>query len=331
MKIAGFIINKLMAVWIIVFGLLAFFLPGSFLWLHAWVTYLLGGVILVMSLTLTLPSVTDVFTRPKAIIGGFFVKWITVPLVAYLAAIIVYSHQPALAAGTILDGSVPAGVSSNLFTYIGHGSVALAVSLTFIHTILSPLLTPALTKFLASKFVVVNFLSLLIQMLELVIVPVGLGLAIRYGLGQNRIKTVEPVLPMISAIFLFAITLGLVSAAAATIRANIQWVPIVVGTTSVLIIVNLAAAYGLGKALRLSERQARAIMFDTGVYNSGLGAVLAATNFGAFSALPPLMNATMNLILGALLAAFLANRTIPPLDVDTGTADTLLAASADGP
>jgi BASS family bile acid:Na+ symporter len=308
MQTARFILNKLMPLWLIVLGVVAYLLPAPFTTLTPYATYMLGGVIMLMSLTLTVASLGEVFVRPKAVIGGFVIKWITVPLAAVVAAHVFYSHQPALAAGTILDGSVPAGVSSNLFTFIAHGSVALAISLTFIHTLLSPLLTPAFTSVFASKYVAVNFFVLLKQMLQLVVAPVVLGLAIRYGVGEQRIMRAEPVLPLVSAVLLYTIELALISHSAPAIRQNLDWVPVVAAVTSMLTAVNLAVAYVLAKTLRLPERQARAIMFDVGIYNSGLGAVLAGLNFGPLSILPPLLNAVLNMIIGALLASVLHNR-----------------------
>jgi BASS family bile acid:Na+ symporter len=313
MQTARFVINRLMPFWLIVFGIVAYCLPGPFTVLTPFATYMLGGVIMLMSLTLTLGALGEVFARPKAVIGGFVIKWVTVPLAAVIAARVFYAHQPDLAAGTILDGAVPAGVSSNLFTFIGHGSVALAISLTFIHTLLSPFLTPAFTSVLASKYVPVDFLAMLRQMMQLVVVPVVLGLALRYGAGEKRIKRAEPFLPMLSAILLYSIELGLISHSAPAIRNNLDWVPVVAGVTSMLTAVNLMLAYLLAKGLRLPERQARAIMFDVGVYNSGLGAVLAGLNFGPLAVLPPLLNSVMNMIIGALLAAFLHNR-VPPAE-----------------
>lgn len=310
MRVAAFAINKLMPLWLIVLGVIAVLFPEPFLPLKALTTFLLGGVILVMSLTLTFRSMGQVFRHPKALLIGFIVKWLTVPAAGYLAARLIYANQPQLAGGTILDASVPAGVSSNLFTFIGHGSVALAVTLTFVHTILSPVLTPGLTKLLASRFVSVDFLSLMVQMLEMVLVPVILGLVIRSLVGSKRLAKAEPVFPMISAIFLYLIELGLVAPASPAIHANLGWMPIVTATTTALCIVNLLVAYVVSRLLRVDRREARAIMFDTGVYNSGLGAVLASANFGPFAALPPLMNSVMNLIVGALLASVLQNYPI---------------------
>jgi BASS family bile acid:Na+ symporter len=155
-----------------------------------------------------------------------------------------------------------------------------------------------------------------------VVVPVVLGLALRYGLGEKRIRRAEPFLPMLSAILLYSIELGLISHSAPAIKQNLDWVPVVAGVTSLLTAVNLALAYALAKGLRLPERQARAIMFDVGVYNSGLGAVLAGLNFGPLAVLPPLLNSVMNMIIGALLAAFLHNR-VPPAEAPEPIRSTL--------
>ena len=314
MKIASFIINRMMPFWMIVAAMLAYNNPTTFRPMAPYTVYYLGGVILMMSLTLTVGTIARVFTRTKALIAGFIIKWTTVPLAAIIAAHFVFSSQPQLAAGFILDGSTPAGVSSNLFTFLSHGAVALAVSLTFVHTVLSPLLTPALAAAFAGKYVSVNFLALMKQMAELVLVPVCLGLSIRYFVGAKRLRSVEPVLPMISAILLYCVDLGLVAAAASTIAKNLSWVPIIGITTTALCLINLAVAYFVARVLQFDKATARAIMFDVGVYNSGLGAVLASVNFGAFAALPALMNSVMNMTIGSMLAAHLHGHPIPRHD-----------------
>lgn len=310
MTLARFVINKLMAGWLILLAIIALLMPGPFKVLAPGVNYMLGGVIFIMMLTAEATTLGRVFSRPKALILGFVIKWATVPLAAYIAANVVYAHHPQLAAGTIVDGSTPAGVSSNLFTYIGHGMVELAVSLTFIHTLLAPVLTPAFTQAMASKFVHVSFWPLFKQMLEIVVLPVVAGLAIRYGVRPERTKKAEPVLPMISALLLYAIVLGLFSKAASAVREHLSLMPVIIGTTSVLIIVNLIVAYVIARLAKCGEATSRTIMFDTGIYNSGLGAVIAAANFGPFAALPALLNAIMNLIIGALLSSWLQHRPV---------------------
>src|ERR1700742_3152141 len=114
MKIASFVINRMMPFWMIVAAALAYEYPSVFRHMAPYTVYYLGGVILMMSLTLTVATMAQVFTHPKALIAGFIIKWTTVPLVAIVAAHLVFASQPQLAAGFILDGSTPAGASSNL-------------------------------------------------------------------------------------------------------------------------------------------------------------------------------------------------------------------------
>src|SRR5579875_3179115 len=105
MSLARFLINKCMAGWLIVFAIVALLVPGPFTVLSPYVNYILGGVIFIMMLTAEAATLGRVFSRPKALILGFVIKWVTVPLAAYAAATIVYAHHPQLAAGTIVDGS----------------------------------------------------------------------------------------------------------------------------------------------------------------------------------------------------------------------------------
>jgi bile acid:Na+ symporter, BASS family len=311
MSTAQFLINKLMPVWLIVCALVAYAAPKTFIvFAHFSIDYL-AGVILLMSLTLTLDALKPVITKPGPLVAGFVIKWVTVPLMAVLAAHFVYASQPQLAAGTILDGATPAGVTSNLFTFLANGSVALAIALTFVHTLLSPVLTPALTSVFAHKYVHVDFFALLHQMLTIVLAPLVVGMAVRAVMGPKRILVIKPFLPMVSATLMYFLCLGLVAAAQPAIAKNLLWMPIIVVTTSVLCLINLVVGYVLARALRLGEADARAIMFDAGVYNSGLGAVLATVNFGPFAALPALMNTLMNMIIGSSLANYLRSKPLP--------------------
>ena len=314
MKTGHFILNKLMPIWLILCGILAYAAPQRFMIFSHFSVYYLAGVILFMSLTLTFDTIKPVFATPKALIAGFVIKWATVPTAAILAAHFIYSSQPQLAAGTILDGATPAGVTSSLFTFLSNGAVALAITLTFLHTLVSPFLTPYIASVFAHKYVSVSFYPLFHQMIMIVLLPLVAGVAARSVLGARRTAAIKPFLPMGSAILLYCLTFGLVAAAAPAISKNLMWIPIIALTTSILCMLNLTVGYVLARLLRLDEANARAVMFDAGIYNSGLGAVLATVNFGPFAAVPPLMNTLMNLIIGSMLATYLHEKP-----VDTGT------------
>jgi bile acid:Na+ symporter, BASS family len=81
-----------MPFWLVVFRIVAYLFPTPFTVLTPYATCMLGGGIMLMSLTLA--ALGEVFARPKAVIGGFVIKWVTVPLAAMIAARVFCAHQP---------------------------------------------------------------------------------------------------------------------------------------------------------------------------------------------------------------------------------------------
>lgn len=302
-----FVINRLMAGWLVVCAIVGYLVPAPFLPLRPWMLWLLAVVIFLMGLTLKWEQVARVFRAPKALAGGIAAKWLFVPAVAYAAALVAFRHQPQLAVGVILDGATPSGVSANVFTFLSGGSVALSIAMSAINTIISPILTPIATSRLAGAFIPVNARDIFEQMVMVVLVPVVAGLALR-TFFRRQVERVQPVLPLVSALALYLIVLVLVAGSATAIRAQPQVLPLIAAVTSAQILVTLALGYAVGFPLRLDRPDRIAIMFEVGIYNSGLGAALAGANFGAFAALPAIANAMFNLVIGALLTAYLAQK-----------------------
>jgi BASS family bile acid:Na+ symporter len=287
---------------------------------------MLAAVIFFMGLTLKWEEIGDVFRTPRVLIGGIVAKWIIVPLFAYLAAVIAFRDQPQLAAGVILDGATPSGVSANVFTFLSGGAVALSIAMSAINTLVSPLLTPTLTAGLAGTFVQVDTRAMFLQMLQVVLVPVLLGLTLR-TFFRRQIESVQEVLPLLSAAALYLIVLVLIASAANSIRDQLNVLPRIAIVTSLQIVVTLALGYLVGVPLRAGRKQRIAIMFEVGIYNSGLGAALAGANFGAFAALPAIANAMFNLIIGALLTSYLAHRLERERAVEEGARAAVTVAT----
>lgn len=299
-----FIFNRLMVIWLIVCALVAYFFPHPFLFLKPSLLWLLAAVLFFMGLTLEWKDVGRIFSRPGPLLIGIISKWIVVVVVAYLCAVIFFHNEPQIAAGVILDGSTPSGVSANLFTFLTQGTVALSVSMSAINTIISPVLTPMSTSIFAHQFVKVSASAMFVQMIQVVLIPVLLGLLLR-TFFRRPVEYVQPVLPVLSAIALDLIVLDLVSTGALAISAHANVLPEIILVTCIQIVVTLALGYGIGAIFKMPPAHRRAIMFEIGIYNSGLGAALAAKNIGALAALPALSNTIFNLIIGSLVTAYI--------------------------
>jgi BASS family bile acid:Na+ symporter len=105
------------------------------------------------------------------------------PLVGLLLAS-AFRFEADVAAGCVLIGSVPGGVSSNLITYLAGGDVALSVTMTACSTLISPLMTPAMMKLLASRYVEISFSAMALDICNMILAPIVAGLVankILYG------------------------------------------------------------------------------------------------------------------------------------------------------
>ncbi|MBU5904405.1 bile acid:sodium symporter family protein, partial [Vibrio cholerae O1] len=98
-----------------------------------------------------------------------------------LAFIIAKSFHlpPDIAVGVILVGCCPGGTSSNVMSYLAKANVALSVSITTVSTLLAPFVTPALIYLFANEWLEVSFLSMLWSVVQVVLIPIALGIVLQ--------------------------------------------------------------------------------------------------------------------------------------------------------
>jgi BASS family bile acid:Na+ symporter len=123
---------------------------------------------------------------PRPVLIGLALHFGVMPLTGYTIAR-VFGFPAEIAAGVVLIGSVSSGVASNVIVYLARGNVALAVTVTACSTLVSPLMTPFLMKTLAARLVPIDFFAMMVEVFNMVIVPVLAGLIahrILYGSGR---------------------------------------------------------------------------------------------------------------------------------------------------
>jgi bile acid:Na+ symporter, BASS family len=157
------------AVWVILFAVLAFWVPSGFIWIGPYISTLLGIIMFGMGLTLSGSDFKAVFQAPKNVIIGVLAQYTIMPLLAYGLAM-AFQLPPEVAVGVILVGCCPGGTASNVMTYLAKGNTALSVAVTSVSTLLAPFLTPDLTLLLASKWLPVPAGSLFVSIVQIVLV-----------------------------------------------------------------------------------------------------------------------------------------------------------------
>ncbi len=139
-----------------------------------------------MGTTLNFRDFERVLKMPVPVLIGVILQFTIMPSLA-LGLVFIFGFEPEIAAGIILIGSCPGGVASNLMAYLAKGNVALSVTMTSCSTLLSPLITPLLMSMLAGRLVPINFLEMMLSILNMIIVPILAALlanTILYGKGK---------------------------------------------------------------------------------------------------------------------------------------------------
>ncbi len=271
-------ISEYMGILVLAAALLALIFPSVFGQVRPTViNYLLGVVMFGMGLTLNLQDFKIVFSRPKDVIIGCLAQFSVMPLLAWGLARF-FQLDEALALGVVLVGCCPGGTASNVITYLAKGDLALSVGMTGVSTLLAPFLTPLLTWALAGKSVDVDVASMFLSILWVVILPIVLGLLVKWIWPKFTEKATD-YLPAFSSVAIALIVSIVIAANAGKLLAGGLIIVLVVMLHNIC---GLGLGYLIGRLLGLSEPKKRAISIEVGMQNSGLASSLATIHFAAY-------------------------------------------------
>lgn len=128
-----------------------------------------------MGTQMSLQDFTGVVKNPRGVLIGILCHFTVMPLVGF-GLITIFHFEPEIAAGVILIGSCSSGLASNVMAYLARSNLALSVTVTAITTMLAPFLTPLWMKLLAGQLIEVKFFKMMMEIIEIVLVPIGAAL-----------------------------------------------------------------------------------------------------------------------------------------------------------
>jgi BASS family bile acid:Na+ symporter len=263
------------------------------------INYLLGVVMFGMGLALNLKDFKIVFSRPKDVIIGCLAQFTVMPLLAWTLSRL-FALDEALALGVVLVGCCPGGTASNVITFLAKGDLALSVGMTGVSTLLAPFLTPLLTWALAGKSVNVDVVGMLLSILWVVIVPIVIGLVVKW-IWPKFTEEATDYLPAFSSIAIATIVAIIFAANASKLLAGGMMIIVVVALHNIC---GLGLGYLIGRLLNLTEAKKRAISIEVGMQNSGLASSLATIHFAAYplATIPGAIFSVWHNLSGAMVA-----------------------------
>lgn len=295
-KLSRFVGNTF-AFWVLLFAALAFYMPDHYSWLGVYIVPLLGLIMFGMGLTLSKADFAEVFRRPITVLIGVLGQFIIMPALAWVLATVL-ALPPEVAVGVILVGCCPGGTASNVMTFLARGDLALSVAITSVTTLLAPIVTPALIYLLASQWLEVSAAAMFWSIVQVVIIPILLGLLVQKLLGE-RVKAGVQVLPLVSVAAIVAIVAAVVALNQERIATTgLQIFAVVVLHNGL----GLLLGYLLAKLSGLTVAQRKTLSIEIGMQNSGLGVALATAHFSPLAAVPSAIFSVWHNISGPIIA-----------------------------
>jgi BASS family bile acid:Na+ symporter len=239
--------------------------------------------------------------RPHALLAGLIGQIVLLPLIAWAIGT-VFHIQPLFFLGIMLIACSPGGSSSNVFSMLAGGDVALSVSLTAFSSVINLLTGPAVMDWATQAVGTAADIhlpvgNLLVQNLVLMAVPIliGLFISVKWASTAQRLHSVLkrlafPCLILLATVFFVQHR-----------ETIVREFPALGLCVTVLILLSMGSGVLMSWLMRLSGREQRTIVIEIGMQNAAQAITVASSPFvfnNEVMAIPAIIYALMmNVIL----------------------------------
>lgn len=250
------------------------FNPEQLTILNICLAFIMFGV----ALDLKLNNFRFIFKYPKAAFVGLTSQLILLPLLT-IGLIFIFRPPTSVALGMLLVSVCPGGNVSNFAVHLAGGNAALSVLLTSTSTLLAtfstPILFTLLTPFIPGgkvfqQSVQVPLISMVSTILQLIVVPLIIGMFVNYRFPKFTNVIRKPVRALSLLIFIGFVIFAILG--------NLENIKHYLHLVFFIVLAHNAIAlfsgYGFAMLNRLSAYDARAISLETGIQNSGLALII---------------------------------------------------------
>ena len=251
-----------------------------------------------LGLSLRFEDFGKVFRRPWPLVVAMVGQLILLPLIA-LGLARLFRLPPVFFIGLVLIACCPGGSSSNVFSKLAGGDVALSVTLTALSSIITLFTIPVIMSWATrlvgeSVGIVLPVGNLIKQNLVLMLLPVLLGIGLHYAWPKAAEKTDKVLSKLAFPLLLLLITIFYIQHHR-TILDNIGILGLCV-TALILVAIGLSSL--LSRLVRNSPQQRRTVVIEVGMQNAAQAIAIASS---------PLIFASDEMAIPAILYSLMMN------------------------
>lgn len=238
--------------------------------------FALAFIMLVMGMGLTTKDFKRVVTYPKAFTLGLILQMLALPLLALLIAWL-FQLSFLASAGLFLVALSPGGATSNLFSALAKGDVALSVSLTAVNSVLVPFTLPVIFGLYmtlvdnpAQQFDL-PVAQMMLQLAVITLIPVIVGMIIRHWFTESVTKHYA-LMTKLAGLSLLLVILLIIST---NWDVMVQSVSINGAAALTLCVCGFVLGFAMSKAFGLDERSTKTVSVEVGLQNAGTAMMVA--------------------------------------------------------
>lgn len=243
----------------------------------------IAAILFGVALDTRLEDFARAIRRPGTIAIGLAAQFLLLPAITFVLTLVL-DLRASLALGLILVACCPPGNVSNILTHRAGGDVALSVSMTAVGNVLSIFLMPVNVALWGSLHPtgrdVLRDISL--EPLDM-LSEVGLVIGVPFVLGLAIVRWLPRVAEVGKRVVGPLAFLGLTGIIVVGVSNNWDTFVTYIGLVVIAVFLHdalaLALGYGIGRATRLPESSTKAMTFEVGIRNAGLGLLLVFTYF----------------------------------------------------
>ena len=251
-----------------------------------------------LGLVLRLEDFGKVVRHPWPIVVALFGQLVLLPLIA-LGLGYLFRLSPVFFIGLVLIACCPGGSSSNVFSKLAGGDVALSVTLTALSSIITLLTIPFIMSWTTqlvgeSVGITLPVGNLIKQNLVLMLLPVLLGIGLHYAWAKGAAKADKVLTRLAFPLLLVLITVFYIQHHR-TILDNIGVLGVCV---TLLILVAIGVSSLLSRLVKNSPQQRRTVVIEVGMQNAAQAIAIASS---------PLIFASEEMAIPAILYSLMMN------------------------
>lgn len=231
-----------------------------------------------MGASLTLANFKTVIQTPGTVLTGLASQMLLLPALAFVV-LYPFNLPPEIFAGFIILALSPGGTTSNMFSYLAGGNLALSISLTAIVSILTPFTIPLIAGWIlvsqldAETAIKLPFLLTVVKLSVVTLVPVALGMLLRHFKAAfcNRHEFWMTRIPLIMLLLVIA----------GIIHQNWSKMPYFIDQTGIpallLATTAIAVGYFFARSMKQNKSDSRTIAIETSIQNGGTAILVTGT------------------------------------------------------